>query len=102
MVGNKMFNYINLRLQEIFATEQPFGGVSIVAIGDLFQLKPVFDNWIFQHLKDCYGPLTTNLRQDLFKIFELTDIMRQKEDNSFAYRWNRLREAIHTDSDIAM
>lgn len=30
MVGNKMFNFINLRLQEIFATEQPFGAVSII------------------------------------------------------------------------
>lgn len=68
MVGNKMFNYINLRLQEIFATEQPFGGVSIIAIGDLFQLKPVFDNWTFQHLKDGYGPLATNLWQELFNI----------------------------------
>lgn len=47
MVGNKLFNYINLRLQEIFATEKSFGGVSIIAIGDLFQLKPVFDGWIF-------------------------------------------------------
>lgn len=73
MVGNKMFNFINLRLQEVFATEQPFGGVSIVAIGDLFQLKPVFDNWIFQQLNDGYGPLATNLWQDYFKNFELTD-----------------------------
>lgn len=73
MVGNKMFNFINLRLQEVFATEQPFGGVSIVAVGDLFQLKPVFDNWIFQQLNDGYGPLATNLWQDYFKNFELTD-----------------------------
>lgn len=61
MVGKKLLNYINLRLQEIFATEMPFGGVSIIAIGDLFQLKPVFDNWVFFGLNDDYGPLATNL-----------------------------------------
>lgn len=69
MVGNKMFNFINLRLQEIFATEQPFGGVSIIAKGDLLQLKPVFDNGIFKQLQDGYGPLATNLWQNYFKIF---------------------------------
>lgn len=96
-----MFNFINLRLQEVFATEQTFGGVSIVAIGDLFQLKPVFDNWIFQQLKDGYGPLASNLWQEHFKVFELTEIMRQKEDSQFAELLNRLREGMHTDLDIA-
>lgn len=101
MVGNKMFNFINLRLQEIFATEKPFGGVSIIAIGDLFQLKPVFDGWIFLDLADDYGPLATNLWRDCFKVYELTDIMRQKDDQEFAELLNRLREGLQTSSDIS-
>lgn len=101
MVGNKLFNYINLRLQEIFATEKPFGGVSIIAIGDLFQLKPVFDGWIFQNLVDDYGPLAANLWQDHFRVFELTDIMRQKDDKSFAELLNRMRKGLHSSADIA-
>lgn len=84
MVGNKMFNFINVRLQKIIATEQPFGGVSIIAIEDLFQLKPIFDNWIFKLLQDWYGPLATNLWQYYFKMFKLTDIMRQKKDGNCA------------------
>ena len=36
MVGNKMFNFINLRLQELKGVCKPFGGVSIVTFGDLF------------------------------------------------------------------
>ena len=47
MVGRKMFNYINTRLQEIKGNTEPFGGVSINAFGDLYQLKPVFDSLIF-------------------------------------------------------
>lgn len=47
MVGRSMFNFINLRLQEIMACTKPFGNVSILAVGDLYQLKPVMDSWIF-------------------------------------------------------
>ncbi|XP_061196745.1 uncharacterized protein LOC133205019 [Saccostrea echinata] len=102
MVGNKMFNFINMRLQEIFANDQPFGGISIVAIGDLFQLKPVFDGWIFENLCEGYGPLAMNLWGDLFKMYELTEIMRQKEDKDFAELLNRLREGLQSDDDVRM
>ena len=52
MVGNSMFNIqINKRLQDIKGTTTDFGGVSIIAIGDLFQLKPVFDGYIFEDLQ---------------------------------------------------
>jgi hypothetical protein len=43
-----MFKYINLRLQEILGCLKPFGGVSVIAFGDLYQLKPVMDQWIFK------------------------------------------------------
>lgn len=33
-----------------------FGGVSIIAVGGLFQLKPVFHGWIFNDLSADYGP----------------------------------------------
>ena len=43
MVGNGMFNFLNLRLQQILGTKLPFSGVSLITVGDLFQLQPVFD-----------------------------------------------------------
>ena len=52
MVGNTMFNVqIYNRLKDIKGSSLPFGGVSIVAIGDQFQLQPVMDGYIF---KDNY------------------------------------------------
>ena len=39
MVGSGMFNFLNLRLQQIMGTNEPFGGISLVTVGDLFQLK---------------------------------------------------------------
>ena len=47
MVGSGMFNFLDLRLQQIMGTKEPFGGLSVKTVGDLFQLKPVFDHWIF-------------------------------------------------------
>lgn len=79
MVGNKMFNFVNLRLQEIFARNIPSGGVSIIAIGDLLQLEPVFDGWVFESLVDGYAPLAINLWAELFDVFELTETKRRQK-----------------------
>lgn len=32
-----------------------------VSVGDLFQLRPVMDNWIFTQSTKGYGPLAANL-----------------------------------------
>ena len=48
MVGNTMFNVqINNRLKDIKGSKNDFGGVSVIAIGDLFQLQPVMEAYIF-------------------------------------------------------
>ena len=72
-----MFNFINLRLQEIMGNSLYFGGISVLAVGDFYQLKPVFDD--------------RNIWKDLFQIFVLEDIMRQKDDFEYAQLLNRLR-----------
>ena len=80
MVGNAMFNVqIDNRLKDIKGSPLLFGGVSIIAIGDLFQLQPVMDDYIFNDLKTEYGILAPNLWQELFKMFELKKIMRQRK-----------------------
>ena len=73
MVGYTMFNVqINNRLKDIKGSSLTFGGVSIVAIGDLFQLQPVMDGYIFKHMDiNDYGILAPNIWQELFKMFEL-------------------------------
>ena len=102
MVGNTMFTVqIYNRLKDIKGSSLPFGGVSIVAIGDLFQLQPVMDGYIFKNMdNDEYGVLAPNVWQELFKMFELKQIMRQRESKDFAELLNRLREGNHTKQDI--
>ena len=102
MVGNTMFNVqINNRLKDIKGSKEAFGGVSIIALGDLFQLEPVMDSYVFKDMKMLeYGALAPNLWQELFTMFELDEIMRQRDSKEFAQILNRLREGNHTSDDI--
>ena len=53
MVGNGMFAIqLNNRLKDIKGCREDFGGVSIIAIGDLFLLESVMDAYIFKDLKN--------------------------------------------------
>ena len=97
-----MFNFVNERLQEIMATKKPFGGISIVCIGDLFQLRPVLDGWVFKQPSKDLAILGPNIWKDHFKLFELTRIMRQRGDQTFAETLNRLREGVHTSQDVQL
>ena len=59
------------------------------------------DGYIFKHIKSNeYGILAPNVWQELFKMFELNQIMRQRQSKLFAEMLNRLREGNHTNKDI--
>lgn len=99
-----MFNIqINCRLKDIKGSKDDFGGVNNIAIGDLFQLKPLMDayGYIFNDIEDLqYGVLLPNLWKEHFKMFELHEIMRQIESKVIAKVWSRLREGNHTNDDL--
>ena len=102
MVGNSMFQIkLNNRLKDIKGCREDFGGVSIIAIGDLFQLEPVMDEYIFKDLRNLdYAVLAPSLWHKHFKMFELNEIMWQRDSKLFAELLNRLHEGIHTPDDI--
>ena len=39
---------IDRRLKDLKGSSIPFGGVSVIAIGDLFQRQPVMDGYVFK------------------------------------------------------
>ena len=98
-VSSQTLNFINTRLQQLTGTKADFGGLSVIAVGDLYQLKPVTGSWIFLDLEKESSSLARNLWKDLFKLYELLDIMRQKDDLQFAHLLNRLRLNELTDKD---
>jgi len=97
-----MFNVqINNSLKDIKGSSLPFGGVSIIPIGDLFQLQPVMDDYIFKDMDNLeYGILVPRTWQELLKMFELHEIIRQRENKQFAEMLNRLRKGNHTKEYI--
>lgn len=91
MVYKKLLYYIHERLVQIKQNkDEPFGGVSILAVGDFFQLPPVKQ----KHNERLYKENTTypfDLWNENFKLVELNEVMRQKEDLVFAQSLNSLR-----------
>ncbi len=87
MVSQKLLCYIHGRLRQIkqCRNQTPFGNVSILAVGDFYQLPPVKAKSLYHSNVIC------DLWSDNFKIVELKEIMRQKEDVNFAETLNRLR-----------
>ncbi|CAB3992536.1 ATP-dependent DNA helicase PIF1 [Paramuricea clavata] len=103
MVGNSMFIVqLNNRLKDLKGSKEDFGGVSIITLGDLFQLKPVMDGYIFTDVQclSSYNILAPNSWKRYFRMFLLDEIMRQRESKEFAEILNRLREGNHTSSDL--
>lgn len=99
MVGVALFNFIDKRLQEIMQNSKPFGGLHVIVVGDLFQIPPHGDAWIFHNPSIGLEALAPNLWKNHFRMYELTTIMRQA-GRDFAALLNRVREGKHTEADI--
>ena len=57
--------------------------------------------YVFKDMDNTdYGILAPNLWQEYFNMFELHEIMRQRESKDFAEMLNRLREGKHTTEDV--
>ena len=106
MVGANMLLEIHKRLQHIKAVlpDVTFGGVSILAVGDLYQLPPVCQSPVFSAVNDSYAKLyrSGSLWVDEFQMLELDEIMRQRGDSKFCELLCRVRTADHTEDDLAV
>uniref|UniRef100_A0A8C4ZZC5 ATP-dependent DNA helicase n=1 Tax=Gadus morhua TaxID=8049 RepID=A0A8C4ZZC5_GADMO len=87
MVDHKILTYVHGRLRQIKQQGDYalFGNVSIMAVGDFFQLGPVKGTPLY------HEQLVTDLWNNHFTHIELTKIMRQK-NKEFAATLNRLRK----------
>ena len=106
MVGSNMLLEIHKRLQQIkdITCDTMFGGVSVLAVGDLYQLPPIGQPALFDKVTDSYAQLykSGSLWVDGFEMIELNEIMRQKDDVRFTELLCRMRKAECTADDIDM
>ena len=105
MIGAQTLYKIHMRLQEIKGlhySNTRFGNVTIIAVGDLYQLPPLKDKKIYDTPGTGDDPNPICLHQSLWKenfyFHELKNVVRQK-NKQFAQLLNRVREAKITEHD---
>lgn len=86
MVDHNMMAYIHGRLRQIkqTGTHAPFGNISVIAVGDFYQLPPVKGKALYS------DPVGVDLWTPLFQLAELQEVVRQK-DAAFSGLLNRVR-----------
>ena len=92
MMGSQVLEYVHKRLEQVKHNKDLFGGMSILAVGDFYQLPPVKAG------PPICVPNCCDLWMHNFKYVELTEIMRQKDDAEFAALLNRLRVKSKSES----
>ena len=104
MVSADMLYNLDLRLREITMVDAVFGGLSVLAFGDLYQLEPVKARYVFKEPTNKEHALAFTLRNlwKLFTVVTLVENHRQGEDKVFGDLLNRVRTGDHTEEDIAL
>ena len=99
MVSYQILKSIHSRLCEIYANDEIFGGLNVIAMGDFYHLSPVNGSFIFSDQRSS-GRLASHLWRDFFTMVELKVNMRQQNDTSFSQMLNRIRKGEHTHEDV--
>ena len=92
MVSSNMLSYINRRLISIKQKNDYFGGISVILLGDFYQLRPVRGQFAF----------TNTLLWNLFDCYTLEQNMRQKNDNQYKTLLNKVRVGQLDQDDIEL
>ena len=106
MVSNLNLAYIHLRLDEIFAKDEWFGGVNVLSVGDILQLPLVNGGAVFQRVNNRsvvnkLGCMTSiNIWQECISYDELTINERQKKDQLFSSMLDEVRHGCASDQTI--
>lgn len=97
---------IDYRLRSVKGNyKQPFGGVQLLMIGDLYQLPPIVKDEEWQHLQQFYKSPhffeSLALKENGFTYIELDKIFRQQDD-TFIKLLNNLRNNRCTPEDLEL
>ena len=99
MVSNKLLLNVHQQHVEIFgcSPDIPFAGISVITSGDLYQLPPIQQRHIYAKFDDVILNISHCWR--LFKIAEVTEVMRQRGDQELITLLNNIRTGNITEND---
>ena len=108
MLSSLKLAYLHLRLEEVFGTDNWFGLISILFVGDLLQLPPVNGAPMFTKLNteavlSKLGCMTSvNIWKETVVYYELTLNERQKNDTQFSELLDEVRKGYMSVKCIKM
>ncbi|KAF6142609.1 hypothetical protein GIB67_015095 [Kingdonia uniflora] len=86
MLGRSMLATVDLRCRYIFTIDEPFGNVSVILVGDMRQLPPVFDSPLYvkndNNMQQCGAIAYVGFE----KCVRLSHIFRQFGDDQASFR----------------
>jgi len=99
MASCEKVELINDALQMARKSNEPFGGVRLMVVGDFFQLPPVID--AREKARTC-GRVWAFEAKDwsVLRPIELVEVVRHSDDHEFCVRLNRVRKGRHTAQDV--
>ena len=99
MVSYQILKSIHSQLCELYANDEIFSGLNVIAVGDFYQFSPVNGSYIFSD-QGSSGRLASHLWRDFFTVVELKVNMRQPNDTSFFQMLNHICKGEQTHEDI--
>ena len=103
MLRADLADCVELALRLYRDSQEPWGGVQIILIGDLYQLPPVLqarDKAVFYSVYESeYFFSSQAYKTGKFKLIELTTVYRQK-DTTFVDNLNKLRDGNISDKEL--
>lgn len=109
MVRADTFEMMNVICQETLRNHEPFGGIKVILVGDMFQLPPIVeDEETGRYLKDEYGGyyffnshVIKNHLNDI-RFYELKHSVRQGNDREYERILDNLRRGCPVDIAVPM
>jgi len=109
MVRADTFEMMNKICQVVRNSKDPFGGIKVIAVGDLMQLPPIVDEEeVMRYLKNEYGGIyffnSHIIRQELpnIQFFELTHSERHSGDRTYENLLDKFRSSTSCSDEVLL
>ena len=104
MVKSDMLYQIDQRLKEIMVSQENFGGIAVILLGNLLQLQPVKGRYIFEEPASDQWRFGHQLQSlwEMFVPIKLTYNHRQAGEHRFAELLKRIARGIKTEPDLEL